>query len=71
MFESADGSTQIATVNLEVASFQEAANVAIDVLRAHFVDRRADRPRSTSTGSAGIGSDTCARSSPGPTGPRS
>ncbi len=57
MFESADGSTQIATVNLEVASFQEAANVAIDELRAHFADTAPEGLRVHVTGSAGIGSD--------------
>jgi RND superfamily putative drug exporter len=57
MFESADGSTQIATVNLEVASFQEAANIAIDVLRAHFRETAPEGLAVHVTGSAGIGSD--------------
>jgi RND superfamily putative drug exporter len=57
MFESADGSTQIATVNLEVASFQEAANVAIDVLRAHFLETAPAGLQVHVTGSAGIGAD--------------
>ncbi len=57
MFESADGSTQIATVNLEVVAFQEAANIAIDVLRAHFRDTAPAGLQVHVTGSAGIGSD--------------
>jgi RND superfamily putative drug exporter len=57
MFESADGSTQIATVNLDVASFQEAANIAIDVLRTHFAETAPVGLAAHVTGSAGIGAD--------------
>ena len=36
MMESADHSTQVATVNLNVAAFQQGATIAVDALRAHF-----------------------------------
>jgi RND superfamily putative drug exporter len=57
MMESADGSTQIATVNLEVAAFQEGATLAVTALRDHFA---ASAPAGLAvhvTGSAGIGAD--------------
>ena len=57
MFESADGSVQIATVNLEVASFTEGANSAVDALRAHLAETAPSGLAVHVTGSAGIGAD--------------
>lgn len=57
MMESADGSTQIATVNLEVAAFQEGATVAVDALRAHFAATAPSGLAVHVTGGAGIGAD--------------
>lgn len=57
MFESADGSVQIATVNLDVASFQEGANTAVDTLRAHLSETAPAGLAVHVTGSAGIGAD--------------
>ena len=57
MMESADGSTQVATVNLEVAAFQEGATLAVDALRAHFAATAPAGLAVHVTGSAGIGAD--------------
>ncbi len=57
MLASEDGTTQVATVNLNAASFLEPANLAVDALREHL---RATAPAGLEahvTGSAGIGSD--------------
>jgi RND superfamily putative drug exporter len=57
MMESADGSTQIATVNLEVAAFQEGATIAVEALRDHFAATAPAGLAVHVTGSAGIGAD--------------
>ena len=57
MLESADGSMQVATVNLDVASYTEGGNLAVDALRAHFAGTAPAGLTVHVTGSAGIGSD--------------
>ena len=57
MMESADHSTQVATVNLNVAAFQQGATIAVDALRAHFAATAPAGLAAHVTGSAGIGAD--------------
>ncbi len=57
MYRSADGAVELATVQLNVVSFQEASNGAIDALRVHIAASRPAGLQVNVTGQAGIGRD--------------
>jgi RND superfamily putative drug exporter len=57
LFQSADGTTEMATVNLSVAPFQQSANDAVVAIRDHVAATAPPGLRVNVTGSAGIGRD--------------
>lgn len=57
MLQSTDGTTEMATVNLSVAAFQQSANDAVVAIREHIAATAPTGLRVNVTGSAGIGKD--------------
>ena len=65
MYRSADGTTELISVQLKVASFQRAANLAVDAIRAQLIAARPDGMLTEVSGTAGIGRDYLAAISEG------
>jgi putative drug exporter of the RND superfamily len=57
MLRSPDGALEIMQVDLAIASFEPAANRAINLIRAHLAETRPDGLTANVTGAAGIGAD--------------
>jgi RND superfamily putative drug exporter len=57
IFQSTDGTTEMATVNLSVAAFQQSTNDAVVAIREHIAATAPAGLRVNVTGSAGIGKD--------------
>ena len=65
MYRSADGTTELISVQLKVASFQRASNQAVDAMRAQLIATRPAGMLTEVSGTAGIGRDYLAAISEG------